>query len=432
VNKRQRKHSGTPYDLDFCSDYGYPDCIQQQLTRILEEIFYRNTTDIESILVVGSTARGELSYTFEEKRLYLFSDYEFLLITQQKVPPDHKNLLSHRMNQLSYQLNPNTPLFHIDLGWCSLPHLPNLAHTVAIFEQKETGKVIFGTDCRSLMPNITAESLDRKNANEILYKRLWALLLYLPQEFYRSISKKRADTIATYVLVRNALDLTTVLLPHEGILLPTYTQRVEYLETNFPHMRLRTAFSSDLPQFLIDCLESRNNLIWNGSLQTLYSQVITYLKEALDYLLAEQGCSTNNIVNTIQTQSQLIFHEDLPMRSRIRTALRILWGRQSVHRAAKWINLSRKGILTASLLQMHRAMIANLDGKVSEAYTLLEQARSLLDSLSSQPVPKLDTHQPFITQWLLIRRSLGYFWWEFVRQRNPACYDRIRTLTELQ
>jgi hypothetical protein len=280
------------------------------------------------------------------------------------------------------------------------------------------------------MPDVTVQNLDRKNANEILYKRLWALLLYLPQEFFESCLTPETMSVATYVLVRNALDLTTVLLPYEGVLLPSYAQRVEHVAANYASLQLRTAFGADFPQFLEACLASRNTLSWEGSLIELYARVVDYLDLALEYVLARQGCPVDDTSRALTAQYPLIFDEVLPKRAQVRRALRVLWGRRSLRRAVRWPGLAHKGLLTVCLLHMHRAMIAHLNGNNPVACSSLQSARSLLDMLISRPLSPSEPDEPFIRQWLALRRDCGHFWWEFVRKRSPVSYRRIQSLTD--
>jgi hypothetical protein len=414
------------YSLEFCSAFAYPFWIREQLAQILDGIVDADLC-VESILLVGSTARGELCYVEEEKP-YLFSDYELLIITQGKVDRRRKTLLELRINRLGDHLNPQNPLFHVDVGWYVLPQLPGLVHTVAIFEQKETGKVVFGKDYRALMPSITAESLNKKRLNEILYKRLWALLLYLPQGFFTNCLTPSTNRIAAYVLARNGLDLTTVLLPYEGVLLPTYAQRVRYLKENYANLEMAPFFGTDLLHFLTMCLEIRNSLIWEEPLLQIYTRLIHYLERSLDYLLFRQGYDSKC---AIQTQSHLIFDENLPALAKIKRALRMFRGRLSLRRAFRWPRLPHKGLLTAGLLQMHRSMIAHLGGNPAEAQVALEQARSLLDSIISRPLSQPDSSEPFIEHWLSLRQDFGYLCWEFIRRQSPVFDERIQALTNV-
>jgi len=417
------------YDFRFCSAFGYPLRVQRQLTQIVNRVLER-VCSVESILVVGSTARGELSYIDTEDDLRLFSDYELVLLTQREVNCKKRYSLALEVDQLGRCLNPGNPLFHVDLAWYPLHRLPRLRHTVAIFEQKKTGKVVWGKDYRHLMPEITIQSLSKKDVNEILYKRLWALLLYLPQEFFKSSLTSEIKDVATYVLVRNALDLTTVLLPYAGVLLPTYAQRVEYLADNYGRLELERVFGPKFPRFLAACLEGRDILSWEGSLFVLYAQVVGYLEHTLRYLLARQGQAVDDVSRAIQAYSPLIFREWLPRRAEIKHALRVLRGRLSLQQAIRWPGLSHKGLLTACLIQIHRSMIAHLSGNRPEAHAALQLAQSLLDPLISRPLSRLNFDGPFIRSWLALRRDCGYFWWEFVRRGGPVSCQRIRALTD--
>ncbi len=408
-------------DLSFCEEFAYPTVVQQHLETILNTIVDSGIS-IVAIMVVGSTARGELSYVCERGSIRLFSDYEFLIVTQDAVDSQTKTSLELELEALSHQLCPDSPLLHIDLGWQTVSGLPHVPHTIAAFEQKETGKVIFGKDCRASLPVISIQSLNKKNANEILYKRLWALLLYLPKDFLSLSLDEVRERVVVYILARNALDLTTVLLPQEGVLLPTYAQRVRYLCEQYTQLRLSTVFDPGFPDFLEECLAARLTLVWEGSLVSFHAKTIGYLERALEFLLDSQNCPSRDMYSSLGRCSSVIFHEHVPIRAAVKHAVRVFVGRRSVQKAAHWPFLNHKGMMTCCFLHMHRALALYLQGDEARASAHLTDAWAVLDRLTSQPLAKVDLTQPFEGRWLELRRDCGHFWREFVR-KGRAVYQ---------
>jgi len=74
-NKTQMKHIA---DFTFVEKYNYPTQIREHFEEILSNI---DESKIESVILTGSTSRGELSYHTTNERLVLYSDYEFLIIS---------------------------------------------------------------------------------------------------------------------------------------------------------------------------------------------------------------------------------------------------------------------------------------------------------------------------------------------------------------
>lgn len=413
------------FDLSFCKQFAYPTVVQQHLETILNTIV-NSGINIVSIMVVGSTARGELSYVCEREGVRLFSDYEFLIVTRDAVDSQTRTSLELELEALSHQLCPDSPLLHIDLGWHAASRLPDVPHTIAAFEQKETGKVIFGKDCRASLPVVSIQSLNKKNANEILYKRLWALLLHLPKDFLSLSVDEVGERVVVYILARNALDLTTVLLPQEGVLLPTYAQRVRYLCEHYTQLRLSTAFDPGFPDFLEECLESRLTLVWEGSLVSLHANTIAYLERALEFLLISQDCLSRDLCSSLRRGSSLIFDEHVPIRAAVKHAVRVFVGRRSVQKAVQWPFLNHKGMMTCCFLHMHRALALHFQGDQAGASPHLTDAWALLDRLTSQPLAEVDPTQPFEGRWLELRRDCGHFWREFVRKGRAVYQSRYQ------
>jgi len=72
---------------------------------------------------------------------------------------------------------------------------------------KQNAFLLHGDDIRDLIQEVTLDNLDFRNTHEILFKRLWAMLLYIPKSFIFRTPNAPARRAAGYISCRNALDL---------------------------------------------------------------------------------------------------------------------------------------------------------------------------------------------------------------------------------
>ena len=200
-------------------DLGYPQPIIRQLKAVSELLAAEARP--RAILLLGSAARGELAYAELDGQLEIFSDYELLLVTERRLPARKRQRIATQLAALEREFTQRNPLFHIDVIFRERRRLRTLPRIIFTYELKANGQVLHGEDVRPLLPEVTLANLDLRNANEILVKRLWAILLHTPRRLLRGPLTRLEEMVWGYVLCRNALDLTTVLLPHCGVLLPS-------------------------------------------------------------------------------------------------------------------------------------------------------------------------------------------------------------------
>ncbi|HID63133.1 MAG TPA: hypothetical protein EYP49_10395, partial [Anaerolineae bacterium] len=352
----------------------YPPALQRHLREIAAAL--GEVVRPTALLLLGSAARGELSYLrHPDGRLELFSDYEFLAVFPSYPTRFQRRAIQTLAEQWQERIaNPN-PLFHIDIITRGRRHLAAMPPLIFTFESKQNGLPLHGEDVRPQIPDVTLQNLDFRNTHEILYKRLWAILLHLPKRFVLGQASEAERRVAGYVLCRNALDLTTVLLPHEGILLPTYRQRVEYLTDHYPDLELSKTFGPDLPGFLQRCLARRRDLDFSGvNLHELYATVTDSLRQALQMLLP----TADPVVQALPHHSRRIFNEWPISRGEWLNLVRLLISiaqHQGLAQARRWLRTPKKGWLTVGLLAMHESLLAWFAGRPVRATEWLERSQ---------------------------------------------------------
>jgi len=419
----------TIFDLVFCDYYGYPPQIKGQLRRILEVLSSASSTS--SILLLGSAARGELSYAYFHDRLEVFSDYEFLVITDGPVSVREKGRQTQMLVELEEKFFPHNPLFHIDVIYREKGRLSTLQPIIFTYELKQNAQALYGSDVKASIPDVSLRNLDLKNANEILYKRLWAMLLHIPRNLVKGAMSDFEEMVLRYVLWRNPLDLTTVLLPHEGVLLPTYEERVAYVAKNYRGLRFSRALGPEFPSFLAECLAGRKELKSIRPSLELYSQALHYLEKGLAYIVGDFAQSVDLPVQVAQ-RSRRIFNEGPISRGELASLARLGWrlvGRRGLKQTWRWLRMPKKGLLTAGFLHMHRALLDYLKGKIEAAGEHLDGAEVCLNELALKTAGAVPP-QPFPGRWLALRRLWGEFWAEYIRLGDPRYKSRFQFIME--
>lgn len=405
----------------------YPAQIETQLasiTNVIEAILQP-----KSILLLGSAARGELSYHIDDQgQIEYFSDYEFLIVTTKSPDSDQRRALAVRLQALENQIDNPNPLFHVDAIIRNYARLHTLPPLIFTFEMKRNAQVRFGADVRSEIPEVTLKNLDYRNTNEILYKRLWAILLHLPKRFIVGGLSQAERHVTGYILCRNVLDIATVLLPSEQVLLPTYQQRVTYLKDHYLDLSFHTMLGVEFPNFIEICLHHRLNLTFSDmDMLDWYKSTIKYLQRALTHLLPG-----NTKFEALPQHSRIMFNEWPISRGEWYNLSRValhLFKSRGPKIAGQWLQKPKKGWLTIGLLAMHQSLISWLQGDAVTAQQQLEQAHIALNHLSLT-VPTKPTSTDFPKQWLHLRHQWGSFWQAYIRLGDSKYAHRFANITE--
>ncbi len=404
------------------------DAIQKQIQKHLEQIIscITETLDTESIILLGSAARDELSIrAISSDKIELFSDYECLVVVRKRPSSIQRYTLQTKLNRLEKNINNPNPLFHIDIIIREEKRLESLPPIIFTYEMKANGRVLYGRDIFPQVPTVTLKNLDLQNTNEILYKRLWALLLYLPETFVTgqqmNMSEKR---VTNYILCRNSLDITTVLLPHEGILLPTYQQRVTKLRDIYNTLNLAHTYGPDFPNTMQKCFNFRLSLQFDElDLPLWYSETIANLARALRQIgFKLDSTSTSKIYNEWPISRGEWYNLARMTQQYTRS--------YGIQKAVKWLRTSKKQELTAGLLRMHQALIAWQKGDAATAVNHLLQSQQILNTFlfTKTTIPQTS----FAQQWFALRQQWAEFWRIYIRLNDPKFIERFTKIITWQ
>jgi hypothetical protein len=287
---------------------------------------------------------------------------------------------------------------------------------------KANGKVLYGEDVLSQVPTVTLDNLDLKNTNEILYKRLWALLLHLTESFITGQQLKTAEKRVTgYILCRNALDTTTVLLPHQKILLPTYQQRVTELKEQYETFDFAHDFGPKFPDFLQQCAILRQTLQFDDlDLRAWYRDTITYLTLALNQI----GFDSSAL------PSAKIYNEWPISRGEWYNLARLTQQQtrnNGIRKTRHWLQTPKKQAITTGLLSMHQALIAWQMGDEKTAVSHLQHSQQILNTLQLAENKPIQSN--FLQDWFELRQQWVQFWRIYIRLNDSKYLERFIRIT---
>ena len=205
----------------------YPAAISEMLLELFTAVIAEIPNKyIYSILLLGSTSRGELSYIETNDSLDIFSDFEFVVIEKSKIPSENLHAMQHSLKELERVWQIKSPMFHIDFGISSINKFKITPRTFWSFEVKSTAIVIYGEDARKLLPKVTLENIDFGSLNELIFVSLWNMLLQISPRMLAEKDNDYTRFVIQQAYARNILDVISILLPNKGILSAGYENRL--------------------------------------------------------------------------------------------------------------------------------------------------------------------------------------------------------------
>ena len=219
---------------------------------LFKQLFDIFSTDlIESVILVGSASRGELSF-IEKDSLLVRSDIEFYVVTEDI--NEVRSKIGPKIRDVELKYNSIWPEFHIDISYLTSYQFRSLKPWIRHYELIENGKIFFGSNIISALASVTVKNLDYCELNEIALWRMLALLSRFPIKLIDN--RKDIPLDFGFALARNILDLTTWLLPGKEILIGNYTDRVSFWKNELDK-ETKEAFSFISDSVLEECILCR-------------------------------------------------------------------------------------------------------------------------------------------------------------------------------
>ena len=218
------------------------DLISHQVFNVLNGV-----GNVYAAILLGSCSRGEESYfVTEDGERQLLSDYEMIVVTKENRIPQQAEA---GLRELRYNLRSRSksPFFDLEWNYYWKRKLPFMDKRFINFEMKTAGKLICGDPkVFDLLPGITVENLNFAELDSIVNHRLYHVL-----KGFWGIDEHQKK----YLIARNTLDITSVVLPFEGKLICSYEKRIEAL----PEKLCKGVFGDNIIERLNDYLEMKKD-----------------------------------------------------------------------------------------------------------------------------------------------------------------------------
>ena len=343
------------YNLSFCQDYGYPRLVERYLSEVLDLI---DKQGVLSVILLGSTARGEFSYRYKDDHLDLLSDLEMIVVTEGRLGTAeafYRGVAAWQRERRA--LN---PLFHVDVTFMPRRVFRKITPLIRSFEMQAVGKVLYGEDILCEAPPVTPKNLNRGQTRELVLTRLWNVLVYVPASFVLGVPSEYERFIFNYVPCRNFLDIATILLPLEGVLLPTYQQRLSYVERSFAHSSWARYFDSSFPALLREALVGKMDLRYDRSSLDWYQHTVEAYLGLTAYLLGDPALRSDRDALYARIQGEGLGFLEGRAHKWVAHELGVVLKnvrQRAVSEWIRWLALRKREAMVCFLFSMHQALM---------------------------------------------------------------------------
>ncbi len=389
-----------------CSEYNYPEIICNLLTSFVDVVCH--LVNPLSILLIGSTPRGELTWYKRGDYVDLFSDLEFIIFVAKNVSRKAVRDLNNKITEIEGSLKLTNPIFHIDYGIISKKDFSRMRPIIRTYEAKIHGRTLYGQDIRYNIPEVSTANLDIGKTRELILVRLWNMLIFIPSRIVKQKGSNYEEMVFNYIMCRNMLDIPTILLPLlSNVLLSTYKQRVEYIVEKHLHFDWTTSFSENFVECLKYALLVKQGGQSNLPAKKMYHETVDNYLNLIRYLLSIQGATLDQVCSELERKGLDI------LRGRwVKWAAyeRLFFIKQSLAspkellRNLTWFKIKKREACICILLNMHYSLLNYLGGNYKKAELLLEVASGFQEKLLFRNNDTIKT-KSFSERWLYLRRQ---------------------------
>jgi len=285
--------------------FAYPPQLCEVVFRFTKHVNDVFSNQELGILLVGSSARGELSWAENAGKIDIFSDIEFLIAIPNKNKKNEIKLreLISRL-ELEYDFG---DLFHIDYTVIAWKKIPKLEKKFFIFESKQCGIDLGNASISQMLPSVTRLNINWKELNEVLLHRLTSMLHAMPLSFLSSTMSKEEEQTFGLNIAKNTLDITTWLHPYESNeLIAGFTFRLAAWDERFlKQSKLGSFLSIEDIAYMKKCLSLRAKPYSSIDIIEMLSQTISIYNKAIAYCIEMNDISQNKKINEFRVSSKL-------------------------------------------------------------------------------------------------------------------------------
>lgn len=343
----------------------YPAEITAQLSALVQ-VFRRVLGDnLISLMLVGSAARGELTFTHTD-RLEVLSDYEFIAVVKSRhAVAEHA--LDRAIEETIRTFGFQNHLFHVDYALRTPRQLQRLSHTLFTFEAKQTALTLFGSDFTHLMPVVTLQDINRADLREIIIHRLAAMANALDPALYLGGANSEQIDQFRYSLCRNALDILTLVLPYSGNLIATFRRRLDALH-NAAQEPYSPYFDDEFVPFMEECLQGKLALTYSRPVLDLYERVLRYLLATLRYVtgMPPEADLQTTLEGVEKASGSLFDGNGRTIRYIYESYVFVVKARAPVTKI-RWLFVNKRKKALSALFHLHFATLSRMKGDEAAA-----------------------------------------------------------------
>ncbi|HEX8359084.1 MAG TPA: hypothetical protein VF613_03125 [Longimicrobium sp.] len=363
-----------------CREYGYPAEVRALLDETVQILAGLRP---HSVLLHGSASRGELTWWRDEAgQVQLGSDIEMYVVGDS--PPGGAGWAgaARALRAVEERVNRAGPrLFHLDASLTTLDRLRRHPPTFRCWDVRATGRTLLGADVRGELPSLDARSIDLRQLNEVPIHRLWEMVFRVPAALVRGAGSCEEARTARYTWARQALDLTTWLLPHAGVMIPTFQKRVRAWRTEVTRPLLARYFAPGSAELLERSLQGKLRLRFEQEPAQLHLEVLESFRAGLRMLLSlPVAASDLEIARAAVRQGRRVWPVETPRRRAYEAYLAVRTGAVArPHRAIPWLLRPKRPEQLSFLLHLNAALAALLHGRgAAESLELAERSLARL------------------------------------------------------
>ena len=395
--------SSTSLIDELCERFAYPQEVRSALLDLIEAL---RPVPHRAVLLLGSAARGELSYRRNAHGgLEMFSDLEVFCVGER--PPARTRAHVQQRFRLIEQRFAPTPFFHVDCLFAPAFPQGDESRGLLWFEGGSTFRPIEG-GAPDVFGDVLATRVSLGVVHELVSIRLWWTAVYLPLALLRDpaarLAEPRRETLQ-YSLLRNLLDVASILLMHERRFVSGYRDRADALSRNWQQSKAQSYFDPSFPHCIAEATQRKLSCELEGDPRLWYRRLVSDY-ERLTALLLElpPGCGPPSLVSAVSDQWGRLTTFPRTRRFRIfEKTLRVRWALRS-RRPLPWLRereTSAAAVLRF-LLEMHRAALHRLEGDDATAWGWLAAGCDTLYRFAGVRVPLPAASGDFADTWSLL------------------------------
>jgi predicted nucleotidyltransferase len=185
------------------------ECKNMVLKHVLDDI---NRENLVSLILFGSIARDEPRFRYHDEKLFLDSDIDLLVVVKSSAIRRSMILLRGLSEKITSELRENKlMLSEIELAITTEEKLLNAPPSTYYMHLKRCGKVIFGKDLVSSMPNYRNSQIPYNQLLRYLFENMTKTLkTFLNSDFSKQKTHSESDSYRS--LLNSVEKLTAIMI----------------------------------------------------------------------------------------------------------------------------------------------------------------------------------------------------------------------------